>query len=111
MLSQKHFNDANFTDDSKKKLLRTAVPSPALEKDHLNPNIKQKIKVKLAAQVLSHTVSGGMYAKIFAGELTANATVTANLIFMCCPHLKCFEEMKKFFSTMKYRYKSLLENT
>ncbi|CAH0718938.1 unnamed protein product, partial [Brenthis ino] len=56
------------------------VYAPVLKKEHLNSNTRQKMKVKLATQVLSHSVSGGMYAKISAGELTTNATVTANLI-------------------------------
>lgn len=39
-----------------------------LKQEHLNPNTKQKLKVKLAAQVLSHTVAAGMYAKISQGN-------------------------------------------
>lgn len=41
--------------------------APALKKDHLEPNSKQKMKVKYAAQVLSHSVAGGMLAKVAKG--------------------------------------------
>lgn len=44
------------------------VFAPALTKDHLNPNAKQKMRVKLAAQVLSHTVAAGIYAKVSDGN-------------------------------------------
>ena len=43
------------------------VFAPALTKEHLDPNTKQKMRVKLAAQVLSHTVAAGLYAKISNG--------------------------------------------
>ncbi|KAL3613000.1 Protein kinase C, brain isozyme [Castilleja foliolosa] len=56
------------------------VFAPSLRQEHLTPNNKQKMKVKLAAQVLSHSVAAGMFAKISEGVLTAEATVTAALI-------------------------------
>lgn len=43
------------------------VFAPCLKSEHLNPNSKQKMKVKLAAQTLSHTVAAGMMAKISEG--------------------------------------------
>ncbi|CAG4951557.1 unnamed protein product [Parnassius apollo] len=56
------------------------VFAPCLKQEHLNPNTKQKMKVKLAAQVLSHSVAAGMYAKISQGELSSEAVTTANVI-------------------------------
>ncbi|CAG4973376.1 unnamed protein product [Parnassius apollo] len=44
------------------------VFAPCLKQEHLNPNTKQKMKVKLDAQVLSHSVAAGMYAKISQGN-------------------------------------------
>lgn len=43
------------------------VFAPLLRNEHLNPNTKQKMKVNLAAQVLSHSVAAGMLAKIAQG--------------------------------------------
>ncbi|KAJ2948553.1 hypothetical protein O0L34_g7808 [Tuta absoluta] len=43
------------------------VFAPALTSEHLAPNAKQKMRVKLAAQVLSHSVAAGMFAKISQG--------------------------------------------
>lgn len=43
------------------------VFAPSLKQEHNKPNTKQKMKVKLAAQVLSHSVAAGMYAKISQG--------------------------------------------
>ncbi|CAH0730441.1 unnamed protein product, partial [Brenthis ino] len=40
------------------------VFAPCLRQEHLNPNTKQKMRVKLAVQLLSHTVAAGMFAKI-----------------------------------------------
>lgn len=40
------------------------VFAPALTQQHLQPNGKQKMKVRLAAQVLSHSVAAGLYAKV-----------------------------------------------
>lgn len=40
------------------------VFAPALTEHHLKPNTKQKMKVKLAAEVFSHSVSVGILAKI-----------------------------------------------
>lgn len=49
------------------------VFAPALSKEHLEPNAKQKMRVRLAAQVFSHTVTAGLYAKISDGMLFLNA--------------------------------------
>ncbi|CAH2104627.1 unnamed protein product [Euphydryas editha] len=105
------------------------VFAPCLRKDHLDPNNKQKMKVNLAAQVLSHSVAAGMFSKISDGSLTAAATTTANVIanmdklFDCLnsessdlrrgkrhatnltainPHLIFFQDMKRFFVTLKF---------
>lgn len=43
------------------------VYAPALRQDHLTTNTKQKMTVKLAVQVFSHTVAAGMYCKISQG--------------------------------------------
>lgn len=40
------------------------VFAPALTQQHLQPNGKQKMKVRLAAQVLSHSVAAGIFAKV-----------------------------------------------
>lgn len=40
------------------------VFAPALTPQHLQPNGKQKMKVRLAAQVLSHSVAAGIFAKV-----------------------------------------------
>ncbi|CAG4934587.1 unnamed protein product [Colias eurytheme] len=44
------------------------VFAPSLREEHLNSNSKQKMKVKLAAQVLSHSVAAGIYSKIATGK-------------------------------------------
>ncbi|KAJ8708707.1 hypothetical protein PYW08_010089 [Mythimna loreyi] len=105
------------------------VFAPGLKLEHLNPNSKQKMKVKLAAQTLSHTVAAGMMAKISEGVLTSEAAVTAGLISKMdmlfdsvnsdssdlrrgkihatnlketTPHLQLFKEMKLFFNSIKF---------
>lgn len=49
-------NNANF------------VFAPALTESHLNPNVKQQMRVKLAAQIFSHSVTAGILAKIASSE-------------------------------------------
>ncbi|KAH9640879.1 hypothetical protein HF086_015218 [Spodoptera exigua] len=44
------------------------VFAPALSNEHLDPNSKQKMRVKLAAQVLSHSVAAGIYTKVAGGK-------------------------------------------
>lgn len=44
------------------------VFAPALTEQHLKPNIKEKMRVKLAAQVLSHSVTAGILAKIASSK-------------------------------------------
>lgn len=44
------------------------VFAPCLTREHLDPNSKQKMRVKLAAQVLSHSVAAGIYSKIAKGK-------------------------------------------
>ncbi|XP_063896832.1 uncharacterized protein LOC126056415 [Helicoverpa armigera] len=56
------------------------VFAPCLSKQHLEPNSKQKMRVKLAAQVLSHSVAAGLYTKIAGGDMPTEALATANLI-------------------------------
>lgn len=45
------------------------VYAPALTDNHLNPNNKQKMRVKLAAQVFSHSVTAGILSKIASGTV------------------------------------------
>lgn len=45
------------------------VFAPALTEQHINPNGKQKMKVKLAAQVLSHSVAAALFAKVSSSKL------------------------------------------
>ncbi|KAF9413695.1 hypothetical protein HW555_008141 [Spodoptera exigua] len=56
------------------------VFAPALSNEHLDPNSKQKMRVKLAAQVLSHSVAAGIYTKVAGGDMPTEALATANLI-------------------------------
>ncbi|KOB73758.1 Uncharacterized protein OBRU01_10974, partial [Operophtera brumata] len=56
------------------------VFAPKLTKQHLNPNSRQKNRVKLATQVFSHTVTSGILAKIATNELPAEAHATATLL-------------------------------
>lgn len=46
------------------------VYAPALTDQHIHPNVKQQMRVKLAAQVFSHSVAAGLLAKIAKSELT-----------------------------------------
>lgn len=55
---------------------------PKLTKSHLSPNNFQKMKVKLATQVLSHTVSSAMYTGVSTGQLPPRAAATAEFIEM-----------------------------
>ncbi|XP_049868630.1 uncharacterized protein LOC126368613 isoform X2 [Pectinophora gossypiella] len=105
------------------------VFAPCLKKDHLNPNNKQKMKVNLAAQVLSHSVAAGMFARISTGELPAEAALTADLVSnmdklfdslnseqadlrrgkphatnlsQTSPHIEHFKKMKVLFSDLTF---------
>ncbi|CAG4923331.1 unnamed protein product [Colias eurytheme] len=105
------------------------VFAPKLRTEHLAPNSKQKMRVSLAAQVLSHSVAAGMYCKIAKGELPQEAIITADLIVdmdnlfdclnsdsqdlkngkKCCtnmndrtPHIQLFKKMKSFFQNMEF---------
>lgn len=49
------------------------VFAPALTKHHLQPNGKQKMRVKLAAQVFSHSVAAGIFAKIASSKSSINS--------------------------------------
>ncbi|CAH2056102.1 unnamed protein product, partial [Iphiclides podalirius] len=87
------------------------------------------MKVKLAAQTLSHTVAAGMMAKISEGTLNPEAVATAGVISNMdklfdsvnsdspdlrrgkihatnlkptTPHLQLFKDMKLFFNTLKF---------
>ncbi|CAB3234643.1 unnamed protein product [Arctia plantaginis] len=44
------------------------VFAPALTDHHLHPNVKQQMRVKLAAQVFSHSVTAGILAKIASSK-------------------------------------------
>lgn len=58
------------------------VFAPALKQEHLNPNTKQKMKVKLAAQVFSHTVAAGMMAKISNGKYYYSYEISYSIIVL-----------------------------
>ncbi len=53
---------------------------PKLTQSHLFPNNFQKMKVKLATQVLSHTVSSAMCTGVSTGQLPSRAAATAEFI-------------------------------
>ncbi|CAH2086714.1 unnamed protein product [Euphydryas editha] len=99
------------------------VFTPGLKVEHLNPNSKQEMKLKLVAQTLNHTVATGMMAKISEGALTSEAAVTAGVtsnmdkllilstatltiqatnLKQTTPHLQLFKNMKIFFKTLKF---------
>ncbi|KAJ2946544.1 hypothetical protein O0L34_g12599 [Tuta absoluta] len=105
------------------------VYAPALTEKHLNPNAKQKMRVKLAAQVFSHSVTAGILAKVTTNELPTDALATGTILKKfddlfdalnadspdarrgkrCStnmthrsPHLKLFEDMKVFIRGMKF---------
>lgn len=44
------------------------VYATKLTDSHLKPNIKQQMRVNLAAQIFSNSVSGGILAKISSGK-------------------------------------------
>lgn len=46
---------------------------------HINPEGRQKKKVKLAAKILSHTLKAGMKGNVEAKKLPAEALCTADL--------------------------------
>jgi hypothetical protein len=52
---------------------------PKLTTQHLHPNGFTKMKVKLATQVLSHTVSATILMAVSGGLLPASSTGTAEL--------------------------------
>ncbi|CAK1597444.1 unnamed protein product [Parnassius mnemosyne] len=105
------------------------VYAPQLTDNHLHPNCQQKMRVKLAAQVFSHSVTTGMLMKIAQNELPAEAHVTATFVQKFdelfdavnadspdlrrgkkystnlnkkTPHLALFRNMREFISNMKY---------
>lgn len=47
------------------------VFAPALTESHLNPNLHQQMRVKLAAQIFSHAVASGLYGRIALSEFTS----------------------------------------
>lgn len=53
---------------------------PKLTNNHVHPNGFSKMKVKLATQVLSHTVSAAMLMAVSGGLLPASASGTAELL-------------------------------
>ncbi|XP_039764303.1 uncharacterized protein LOC120636805 [Pararge aegeria] len=105
------------------------VFAPALTEQHINPNGKQKMKVKLAAQVLSHSVAAGLFAKVSSNHISPDVVVTATLISKIdsifdalnaespdlkrgkkfssnlsksSGHLELFSELKTFFKNVKF---------
>ncbi|CAB3980293.1 Transposable element P transposase [Paramuricea clavata] len=53
---------------------------PKLTEDHIHPNGFKKMKVKLATQVLSHTVAAAMLMYVSIGTLPPSATGTSELL-------------------------------
>jgi len=53
---------------------------PKLTQSHLFPNNFQKMKVKLATQVLSHTVSSAICTAVSTGQLPSRAAATAEFV-------------------------------
>ncbi|KAL0811822.1 hypothetical protein ABMA28_009250 [Loxostege sticticalis] len=49
-------------------------------KHHIQPNGKEKMRVKLAAQIFSHSVAMGIYSKASTNELPAGAVATATFL-------------------------------
>ena len=80
----------SFFDKEQKLAIRTA---PKLTPKHINPSAFSKMKVKLATQVFSHSVSAGIYTYVALGRLPSKAIGTAELlskvdkIFDCCNSL------------------------
>ena len=112
-----------FFNKEQKLPIRTA---PKLTEKHLNPNGFSKMKVKLASQVLSHSVAAGINTYVSLQGLPGQAIGTAILIskidkiFDCCnsssfknskfcrrpfspqsPHLEVMEEGINFFKSIK----------
>jgi len=73
--SWKYIED--FYTIDKKAQFRAA---PKLTDSHINPNNFEKMKVKYAAQVLSHSVSAGINTYVTLGFLPAAAIFTADFI-------------------------------
>ncbi|CAG4958764.1 unnamed protein product [Colias eurytheme] len=105
------------------------VYAPQLTDHHLHPNCQQQMRVKLAAQVFSHSVTSGMLMKIAQNELPAEANATATFVQKFdelfdafnadnpdlrrgkkystnltkrTPHLDLFKKMKMFIANMQY---------
>ena len=80
----------SFFDKEQKLAIRTA---PKLTPKHINPSAFSKMKVKLATQVFSHSVSAGIYTYVALGGLPSKAIGTAELLskvdklFDCCNSL------------------------
>lgn len=75
-VTKKCYLDAMYNLD-KTKQFRLA---PKLTDDHLNPNAFKKMRVKLASQVLSHSVAVAMHTYIDFGKIPEEARTTANFI-------------------------------
>ena len=54
--------------------------TPKLTEKHIHPNNFQKMKVKLAMQVLSHTVAASLCMHVSVGALPSTAMGTAEFI-------------------------------
>lgn len=54
--------------------------APKLSKKHLYPSSRQKMSVKLAGQVLSHSTAAGIYTLVAGNKLSATAISTAEFI-------------------------------
>ncbi|CAG4986368.1 unnamed protein product [Colias eurytheme] len=56
------------------------VFAPKLSHHHIQPNGKEKMRVKLATQIFSHSVAMGIYSKASTNELPAGAVATATFL-------------------------------
>ncbi|KAH9634943.1 hypothetical protein HF086_004343 [Spodoptera exigua] len=64
----------------KDQLSPTFVFAPGLTRQHLHPNGKQKMKVCLAAQVLSHSVAAGILARVAMNEDDSQEAVATSIV-------------------------------
>lgn len=71
----------------------TTARATKLSKKHLAPNTFEKMSVKLAAQVMSHTTAAAMKTAIECGQISEDAKGTASFL----------ENMNHLFDAMNSR--------
>lgn len=74
--TKKHYLETFYNNDKTKQYKL----APKLTNDHIFPNNFQKMKVKLASQVFSHSVATGMHTYIHFNVLPQEASVTASFV-------------------------------